>query len=482
MNKNIIIVGSGFSGICMGIRLKEAGIHNFIIVEKAHDIGGTWRDNTYPGAACDVKSHLYSFSFEPNPNWSRVFSGQQEILNYLKHCVEKYKLQAHLKFNWELKKANYNDEQANWQIINTNGETLTASILIMGNGALHIAKLPDIKGIENFKGTLFHSSHWNHEYDLSNKTVAVIGTGASAIQFVPEIVPLVKQLYLFQRTAPWILPKPDGEIGNFRKKIYQYFPFTQNLYRQFIYWVNEAQVLGFVVNKDIMNWAAKVSLYHLKKTVKDETLRKKLTPNFHFGCKRVLLTNNYYQSLTKQNVSVVTDAIKSVEENNISTEKEVFKNIDCVICGTGFNVTNAFEKIEFIGSNGVLLNDVWKEGPEAYLGTTISGFPNVFLITGPNTGLGHSSMVYMIESQANYILDAVEILQNENKKSIEVKHKVQEAFNNAIDEKMKQTVWKAGCSSWYLTPKGRNATLWPGFTFQFKKRTLKINIEDYNLK
>jgi cation diffusion facilitator CzcD-associated flavoprotein CzcO len=478
MDKEIIIVGTGFSGIGMAIQLKAAGFNDFVILEKANEIGGTWRDNTYPGAACDVKSHLYSFSFEPNPDWSRVFSGQKEILAYLKHCVIKYSLLPHIQFNWEMKGAAFQDNEQSWHVESTKGEILNARFLILGNGPLHLPNMPDIQGLTDFKGTVFHSARWNHAYDLKGKNVAVIGTGASAIQFVPEIVPLVNQLFLFQRTAPWVLPKPDGEISNRKKTLYRNFPFIRQLNRALIYVVNELSVLGFSLNKNILKYAERIAASYLKRKVKDEELRKKLTPTFHFGCKRVLLSNNYLQSLTKPNVSVITDPIAHISDAAIHTNNETHC-IDAIICGTGFYVTNSFQFLNLKGKNGVALNDLWKDAPAAYLGCTVNEFPNLFMVIGPNTGLGHSSMVYMIESQVAYIIDGLKKARAKNIKTLEVKKAVQDKFNAQLQAESKNTIWISGCKSWYLTPSGVNAAIWPGFTFTFRQKTKTLRLDEY---
>jgi len=475
-----IIVGSGFAGICMGIKLKEAGIHDFVLLEKANEVGGTWRDNTYPGAACDVKSHLYSYSFEPKHDWSRVFSGQQEILDYTKHCLSKYGLEKHLLLNWEMSSAVFNDQTNLWLVSSKNGAQFTCNFFVLGSGALHIPSLPNIKGMDSFEGKVFHSSRWDHQYDLKGKRVAVIGTGASAIQFVPEVVPQVKQLFLFQRTAPWILPKGDAEIGALRKNLFKYLPFTQSLYRSFIYWMAELTAVGFVSNKRLMKFAEFASMRNLKKIVKEEKLRAKLTPNFTFGCKRVLMTNNYYQSLIQPNVEVITDKIEAIGNNFIQTSGGEQHQVDCIICGTGFYVTNNFQFLNIAGTNGTALNEVWKTGPEAYLGITVSGFPNLFLLAGPNTGIGHTSMIYMIEAQVRYAVDAIKKVLSKKAQAINVKAEVQDSFNRAIDKQTEQTVWASGCSSWYLDAKGRNAAIWPDFTFKYKQQTQQVKEADYH--
>lgn len=476
---SIIITGTGFSGICVGIQLKKAGFHNFKIVEKANDVGGTWRDNTYPGAACDVKSNLYSYSFEPNPNWTREYSPQAEILDYIKHCVKKYDLEQHIIYNWEVKAAKYDEENGIWELSNQKKEKLTANIAIVGNGPLHIPSLPDIEGIKDFKGAVFHSAQWNHEYDLSNKNVCVIGTGASAIQFVPEIQPKVKNLYLMQRTAPWVLPKPDGEFSATQNVLFEKIPFLQKMNRDFIYYFNEAQVVGMMYNDAILKLGELIGKQHIKKYIKDPELRKKLTPNFKLGCKRVLLSNNYYQALAQPNLEVVTDGIQKFTKDSVVTNDGKTRKIDAIIMGTGFHVADSFQYYNVQGKNGVQLKEVLGASPEAYYGTSVHQFPNLFIMLGPNTGLGHNSMIYMIESQTNYIIDAIQKMTKQNIKSIDVRKEVQTKFNEEIQKKLEGTIWLSGCKSWYLSEDGKNHTVWPGFTLEFRNRTKNINLTDY---
>lgn len=479
---NIIITGTGFSGVCVAIQLKKIGFHNFKIIEKANEVGGTWRDNSYPGAACDVKSNLYSFSFEPNPSWSRQFSPQPEILAYIKHCVKKYDLDEHIIFNWELKSSKYNEKNATWQITNQRNEKLTANVLIVGNGPLHIPSLPNIEGIDDFKGAVFHSSKWNHEYDLHGKNVCVIGTGASAIQFVPEIQPQVKNLYLMQRTAPWILPKPDGDFTPTQNSVFEKIPLVQKLNRDFIYYLNEAQLLGFMYEDRILKLGELIGKRHIKKYIKDEKLQKKLIPTYRLGCKRVLISNNYYPAIAQPNVDVVTDGISKFTKDSVITNDGKERKIDAIICGTGFHVADSFQYFNVTGKNGLQMKDAFANGPEAYYGTTINGFPNLFMMLGPNTGLGHNSMIYMIESQTNYIMDCIQKMQKQHIKSVEVKRDVQDKFNAEIQKKLVGTIWQSGCKSWYITEDGKNHTVWPGFTLEFRNRTKTINLNDFILE
>lgn len=478
---SVLITGTGFSGLCVGIQLKKMGFHNFTIVEKSAKPGGTWRDNDYPGAACDVKSNLYSYSFEPNPHWSRQFSPQPEILAYTVHCIHKYGLDEHIVYNWEVKSATYDEKTATWEVVNQDKKKMKANVVVFGNGPLHIPSLPDIEGIEDFKGEIFHSSRWNHNFDLREKNVCVIGTGASAIQFVPEIQPLVKNLYLMQRTAPWVLPKPDGPFSTTQNVLFEKLPFIQDLDRNFIYYFNEGQALGMIHNDSILKLGEVLGKRHIKKHIKDPNLQKKLTPTYRLGCKRVLMSNNYYQALSKPNMDVVTDGITRFTKDSVITNDGKERKIDAIIMGTGFHVADSFQYFNVKGRGGAEMNKIFKEKPEAYYGATVHHFPNLFIMLGPNTGLGHNSMVYMIESQTNYIVDAIKKMQKDNIASFEVKEDVQSNFNKKIQKKLEGTIWMSGCKSWYLSADGKNYTVWPDFTWKFREQTKHFHLKDYTL-
>jgi cation diffusion facilitator CzcD-associated flavoprotein CzcO len=477
---NQLIIGSGFSGLCAAIKLKEQGEHNFIILERNDWLGGTWYDNHYPGAACDVESHLYSFSFEPNPNWSRQFSPQQEILKYMEHCAAKYDLNKHLQYNTTVTQAFFNEKEGTWTVIAQGGNTFTTRAIISCYGGLSQPMYPDIKGINTFKGEMFHSAKWDKNFEWKNKNIAVIGTGASAIQIVPAIAPDVKQLYLFQRTPPWIMPKPDAEISSLRKWLYNNLPYTQHLYRRRLYWQHELMALGFIKHPGILKFASKLSLRFLKRSVSDEKLRKKLTPDYVMGCKRVLISNEYYPALVRKNVEVIIDSIQQINETGVLTKDGNQRNVDAIIIATGFQAAEEVSRFAVKGRNGVDLNEAWRHGAEAYLGTTVAGFPNMFLVVGPNTGLGHSSMILMIEAQVNLIMESLKALKQKQAKFIDLKPQVQLDYNKEIQEKLQHTVWQnGGCQSWYQMRNGKNVTLWPGFTFTFINRTKKFEQEKY---
>jgi cation diffusion facilitator CzcD-associated flavoprotein CzcO len=476
----VIIIGTGFAGIGMAIRLKEAGIHDFVILEKDDGVGGTWRANHYPGAACDVQSHLYSFSFEQNPKWTRNFAPQGEILSYLEHCTDKYGLRPHLRLNTEVKTGRYDEQHGLWHVTLARGQTLSARFVVTGTGGLSRPSYPEIQGLSSFAGTLFHTARWRHDYDLRGKRVAVIGTGASAIQVVPAIVERVGKLKLFQRTPPWVMPKPDREIGARERSLYARFPRLQRMQRKRLYWSLEARAVGFVVAPKIMSVVEQQGLRYLAEQVKDPVLRKKLTPNYRIGCKRVLISNDYFQAVQHPNSELVSDGIAEVRAHSVVTKDGSEHEVDAIILATGFHAAEAVAPFALQGKGGVDLNEHWREGAEAYLGNTVAGFPNLFMLVGPNTGLGHSSMVFMIESQVHYTLEAIKLARQEGLKSLEVRRETQDRFNRELHTRMANTIWATGgCTSWYVTASGKNTTLWPGFTYDFRRRTQRFDAENY---
>jgi len=476
----IAILGTGFSGLGMAIRLKQRGQHDFVVIEKADDIGGTWRDNTYPGCACDIPSHLYSFSFALNPHWSRAYSPQPEIWEYLRQCARRYGILPHIQWNSEMLDATWREDDRRWHITTTRGQ-LTADIFILGYGPLSEPSLPNIPGIECFEGVRFHSAQWKHDYDLTGKRVAVIGTGASAVQFVPLIQPRVAHLSLFLRTPPWILPRGDHPIPAWKQTMYRLLPITQRIARARIYGRLELIALGLVYRPGSMENFMGLARHYREKQVPDPVLREKLTPHYTMGCKRILLSDDFYPALTQPNVEVITEPIGEVRAHSLVTGDGIERDIDALICGTGFHVTDARLPHCVRGRNGQTLADRWVDGWSAYLGTTVSGFPNMFLLVGPNTGLGHNSLVYMIESQITYILDCLRIMDRRKLGTVEVRTEIQEAFNAEMQQRMPHTVWKSGCNSWYLDANGRNTTLWPGFTFEFRRRTRHFDPQHYDL-
>ncbi|WP_430227842.1 flavin-containing monooxygenase [Paraburkholderia tropica] len=479
----IVIVGSGFAGIGMAIRLRRMGIESFTIYEAAASLGGTWRDNAYPGAACDVPSHLYSFSFEPNPDWTRTYAPQQEILDYLERCARKYDVERFVVYRSRVSAARFDVTRAVWVIeIERDGvtETVEADLLIAANGPLSRPALPAIDGLDRFEGTLFHSARWDHDYALEGKRVAVIGTGASAIQFVPRIQPRVAQLTVFQRTPPWIMPRRDRAISARRRWIYRHVPLAQRLARAAIYCQLESRALGFIVNLRLLNAPMKFARNYLAHKVKDAALRAKLAPDYLLGCKRVLLSSDYLPALTQPNVALITEPIREVVADGVVTQDGTHHRVDAIVCGTGFQVNDVDAPFRVTGLNGADLGEAWRrDGPEAYLGASVAGFPNFFIVIGPNTGLGHNSMIYMIESQIRYIADCIRAMQRRRARTMNVRADVQRAFNAKLQAQLARTVWKSGCHSYYQTKSGKVTSLWPGFTFAFRHQTRRVRESDY---
>jgi len=472
---DVIVVGSGFSGLGMAIFLKKAGRNDFLLLEKADDIGGTWYDNHYPGAACDVPSHMYSYSFEQNPDWTRMYSGQPEILAYMRRCADKYDLRPHVRCGQELLEARWVEAEQRWHLRTGTGDRYTCRVLVSGIGGLSRPALPKVKGLEDFQGEVFHSARWNHDVDLKGKRVAVIGTGASAIQFVPEVAQVAGKLVLFQRTAPWLVPKPDGQLPETLKTAFRKIPGTQTLFRNFIYWQAEAFGVGFI-NPKLMAPIEKLSRFHLERQIKNPELRAKLTPNYTIGCKRVLFTNNYYPALARDNVEVVASGVKEVRANSVIASDGTEHEVDVIICGTGFDVADPLGPLEIYDRDG---KPVGHDGSmQAYLGITLKNLPNLFMLLGPNTALGHNSIIFMIESQINYVMQCLEEMDRRQSATIAVKPESVDAYNAKIQDELKKMVWSAGgCKSWYLNEKGENFTIWPGFTWKYWLKTRKVDFK-----
>jgi cation diffusion facilitator CzcD-associated flavoprotein CzcO len=478
--QDVLVVGTGFGGLGMGIRLQAAGIESFTLFERAHDVGGTWRDNHYPGCACDIPSHLYSFSFEPMPTWARTYGEQWQILEYLRHCADRYGLRSRIRFDTEVVGARWDDALGLWEVQTRRGDTVRTRVLVSACGFLSRPSLPEIRGRESFAGVSFHSSHWDHDFDLHGKTVAVIGTGASAIQFVPQIAPKVDRLFLFQRTPPWVLPKADRPTTARTRRLFARAPALQKLARWGQYLQHELRGVPFVVDKRLFAIGRRLGLAHLEAQIPDPELRARLTPSYTMGCKRVLLSNDYYPSLLRDNVELVTDEIECIEPRGVVTRDGKRHDVDAIIYGTGFVAAESPAPFPIHGRAGKNLTDEWRDGPYAHLGTVVSGFPNLFMIVGPNTGLGHNSMVLMIESHIAYILDAIQTMRRLDLRSLDVKPDTMAAFNERIHARLDRAVWADGCRPWYLTRTGKNTTLWPGFTFEFRYRTRKVKLEEFD--
>jgi len=482
----VAVVGSGFAGLGAAIALRRAGRHDFVVLERAGDVGGTWRDNSYPGCACDVPSHLYSYSFAPNPDWTRSFSGQPEIQAYLRRTAREEGVLPQLRFHTELEHARWDDTARHWHLRTNRGE-LTADIVVAGVGPLSEPSVPALPGLDRFAGTTFHSAAWDHGHDLTGERVAVIGTGASAIQFVPHVQERAAQLTVFQRTAPWVLPRRDRAIGAAERWLYRHVPAAQRLARAGIYSLRESWILGFSFEQRAMRVAEKEALRHLARQVPDPQLRARLTPSYRLGCKRVLLSNTYYQSLSRSNVEVRTDRIVEVLPHAVvtadATGTRTEHPVDTIVFGTGFRVTDPPVAHRVVGRDGRTMAEHWATaGMQTLHGATVAGFPNFFYLVGPNTGLGHSSIVYVIETQIRYLLDALEQMDRLGLAALEPRRAAQDAYNDGLQRRLAGTVWNTGgCSSWYLDRHGRNTTLWPTFTFVFRKALSHFDLSQYDV-
>jgi len=487
-NVEIAIIGAGFAGLGAAIRLKQSGRNSFVIFERAAEVGGTWRDNVYPGCACDVPSHLYSFSFAPNPNWSRKFSPQPEILDYLKNVVQQFDLGAKIQYNTEIIRTEFSEETGRWTLTDRAGNVTTARVVIGAIGPLNRPSVPKLPGIESFAGQVFHSSEWDTSAALAGKRVVVLGTGASAIQIIPAITPVVEHLTVFQRTAPYVMPRRDAALSAGVRGLFSKIPALRQTYRTGIYWTKELGGLSFIGNKTMRRIATFIARKHREDAIKDPALRQKATPAYELGCKRVLISDDYFPALTRPNVSLVTDAIDRVTPTSILDKAGQEHPADAIILSTGFVAADIICDLHITGRSGrVLLNEWAKNGPEAHYGITVSGYPNMLFLVGPNTGLGHTSIVHMIESQMNYVLSYLDLLdkvgpiQSRPDAFLDVKHEAQTAYNLDIQERMKTTVWASGCQSWYMNEQGKNTTLWPDLTVTYRKATRQVNPEEYEV-
>ena len=478
---DIAVIGSGFGGLGAAIKLRAKGFTDFLIFEKADDIGGTWRDNTYPGCACDVTSNLYSFSFALNPLWSETFSGYQEIWEYLTACVERYGLRPHLRLGHEIQEAVWDGAAQRWRLTTSRG-TYLARVVIAATGPLSQPSIPDIPGLKSFTGKVFHSAQWDHDYDLGGRDVAVIGTGASAIQFVPKIQPKVKRLKLFQRTPGWIVPHVARKRTRVEHWLYRHVPGLLRLNRTLLYWGYESMGVGFM-HPRINRMAQRVAERNLRRQVPDPELRAKLKPGYTLGCKRVLRSNAYWPTVTEPNVDLITGGIKEILPRSIVAGDGTEHPADTIILGTGFHVTDSPVMWAIKGRDGKALAEAWTPTMRAYRGTTVNGFPNLFFLLGPNTGLGHTSVVIMIESQLKQVLKTLEHMRRNGIETMEPTAGAQRRDNAQVDRKMAGTVWTAGgCSSWYLDSTGRNSTLWPGFATTFRLRLRNFRPADYDFQ
>jgi len=471
---HIAILGAGFAGLGMAMRLRAAGIRSFTIFERGDDVGGTWRDNTYPGCACDVPSHLYSFSFAPKHDWSRRYASQPEIQDYLTACRDDHDLRRHVRCGTAIEEMRYDPRARVWRLRTSDGDEVVAHVVVNATGPLSKPSLPRLPGLESFEGTLFHSARWRHDHDLAGERVAVVGTGASAIQIVPAIAAKAGRLHVFQRTAPWIVPRHDRPFGRLARAIFRRVPGARRAYRAWLYLRHEARALAFLGRRPLAGLVARAARAHLARQVADPALRARLTPDTELGCKRVLISNDWYPALQRPNVELVTDAIAEVRPRSLVTRDGREIEVDTLILATGFDATSFLSPMKVYGRSGVELSDAWKDGAATHLGITVAGYPNLFLLVGPNTGLGHNSIVFMIEAQVRYVVQAIQHLLRENPAPLALRVEAQARSYRDVQERMADTVWTTGCRSWYLSESGRNDTLWPGFSFDYWRRTRRF--------
>mgnify|MGYP001341828660 CR=1 FL=1 len=498
----VAVIGSGFGGLGAAVRLRREGVTDFVVLERADAVGGTWRDNSYPGCACDVPSHLYSFSFAPCPDWPRTFSGQRHIRAYLEHVVDAYGLREHIRLGHELTRAVWDERRLCWDLYVNGRRAFTADLVVSATGPLSEPRIPWIPGLDDFPGAVFHSAAWDHDYDLRGKRVAVVGTGASAIQIVPSIQPDVARLTLLQRTPPWVLPRADRDTTAAERWLHRRLPVTLRLRRGLLWGLRELQVHAFTKYPNALGPVEWLARRNLARAVRDPALRKRLTPTYRIGCKRILLSNTYYPALTRPNVDVVTSGLVEVRGSTVVAADGSEAEVDAIVFATGFHVTDMPVAERVVGIGGRTLAESWQDGVQALRGATAAGFPNLLMIIGPNTGLGNTSMILMIEAQLNYLADylrRLDALAGEAARdgtgphgdgpsasgrppALVARADAVAAWNRAVQERMKRTVWNTGgCTSWYLDANGRNTTLWPGTTTAFRSATRRVDLAEYDV-
>lgn len=480
---DVMIIGAGFGGVCAAIRLQQEGIHNIRVFEKAAGIGGTWWYNTYPGAACDIPSHLYCYSFEPNPNWSRKYSPQAEIRDYIEHCASKYGIRKHIQLNSTVQALRFDEQRKLWLAEFEAGDTVAAHHVILATGGLHIPAYPELPGMSDFKGPSMHSARWDHSVDFNGKKVAVIGSAASAIQLIPELARSAAQLDVYQRTPNYVLPRNDREFSPQEKARFARWPWWNKLYRKFIFLRGELLVFPIVKTKERTRWRARVQGWarqHIRSSVDDPGKREAMVPQFPLGCKRMLIADNFYEAMNRSNVELVTAGIDRIEPDAIITADGNRRPADIIVYATGFDLENYYRQTEVTGPGGVKLSELWADIPRAYKGGFVPGLPNFYLTTGPNTGVGSTSVVYMIEAQLNLILQAIRTAGKE--RIIQVKETAHQRYNTEIREALQHTVWAGDCMSWYKREDGEIASLYPYNARTFLKDHQHLELADFTLQ
>jgi cation diffusion facilitator CzcD-associated flavoprotein CzcO len=478
---DVAILGAGVSGLCTAIQLEKAGIRSYAVFEKSDAVGGTWHDNAYPGASCDVPSHLYSFSFEPNPDWSRAFSPQPEIQRYLHHCAEKYGVLGKIRFGTEIAGARFDEASGVWRIRTSAGEEITARAIVAGLGQLNRPHFPEIPGSDAFPGTRFHSARWDPDFDAAGREIAVIGNGASAIQFIPEIAKTAAKVTIYQRSANWIIPRNDRRYGEADRARFRSHPGLVRALRALIWLLLEIRFIAFLRDTWYARRVTRQATAYLDSVVTDPALRAKLLPDYPIGCKRILISDDYYQALVRPNVEVVTEPIARIEAEGVATADGRRRRADAIVFATGFETTTFLAPLAIEGRGGRKLTDAWRDGAEAHLGITVPGFPNLFLLYGPNTNLGHNSIIFMIECQVGYVVQCVERLARGDVAFLDVRADVCARFNAELQRKLARTAWTAGCASWYKNAAGKVVNNWSGFTTEYWWRTRHPRWDEFEL-
>ena len=483
IDHELVIIGTGFSGIGMSIAARRSG-REFVIFEKTTEIGGTWRDNHYPGCSCDVPSHLYSFSFEHNPYWSRAYANANEIQDYLLFCVEKYGIRNHISFDSAIQRMTYDEGLGVWHltVTSSSGEVrqVVARVVVLGVGTLHDPTLPDTLGLEKFGGKLMHTALWDVDISMFGKRVGVIGTGCSAVQAIPYLAEDAKHLTIFQRTPVWVLPKFNPEFPEWLIDAYEKWPWLMKTHRMKIKTYNEFRSLAFTKQPLLLKTASNIALAHMHRAIKDPTLRAKLTPNYTMGCKRITMSNTYFPTLARDNVTIETSNIISANATELITVNATHHALDIVVLATGFNIAGSYRHLDVTGQNGHILADDWDAGINSFYGVTVPHYPNLFLLRGPNTGLGHTSVLLMIEAQIGLITKLLDERDKRRATVVVVRQQVVPAHMKQLDERSASTVWKiGGCHSWYLEKDGRNRSLWPASVTEYEHRLAKPDLVDY---
>ncbi|HEX4110126.1 MAG TPA: NAD(P)/FAD-dependent oxidoreductase [Solirubrobacteraceae bacterium] len=476
----VVIVGAGFAGVGLGVRLAQAGIDDYLVCERNPSTGGTWFEHTYPGCACDIPTHLYSYSFARNPHWRRLFPRQQEILDYIRAVADEHEVTPHIRFGCEMLRSDWDDDAGCWRLRTCDGP-VTADVLVSAIGATAEPNEPDIPGLADFEGHRFHSARWEHDHDLQGERVAVIGTGPAAAQFVPLIQPRVARLHVFQRTPPWVIPHPDRRVPWLERQAYRMLPVAQDVQRNALFALYEAFGVGFRGRTQLIAPIESLGRAHLRRQVADPELRRKLLPHYRFGCKRPILSNTYYPALAAANAEVITEPIRAVEGREIVTADGARRELDTIITAIGYRYNRSLLVERIRDARGRTLGDLWQRSPRAYLGTTVPGFPNLFILLGPNA-IGINSVIFTLESQIAYVISALKTMDGRGLRRVEVRHDALERFVSEVDRRSEGSVWTdGGCNAYYLDENGRNFALYPGFAAGFRRRTQRFDPDRYVL-